>query len=75
MYLVTKIKTTTEFNEDTDELDVTRTVEDAHVETGEAQADLVVRRVRAQDHRVQGVRVFALSVDTDGTPQIGAELT
>lgn len=74
MHLVTRIKVITDLDDD-GELVTEKTVDEAHVEDSTDDAELIVRRIKAGDHRVTGVRVFELNVDEDGMPSIGTELT
>ncbi len=74
MRIVVTTKTTTEHDPETDELTVEKIIESVNVEQ-DNDADLIVRRVKAADQRVAGVRVFDLDVTEDGVPTVGAELT
>ena len=74
MYLVTRIKTTVDPDENGD-LKTTRTVDGCHVESSDQTAEQLIHRIKHGDHRVAGIRVFELAVSDEGTPTLGKELS
>lgn len=70
MYLVTRMKTITERNDD-GVLEKVVAVDDARVEL---DVQDLSEKIALGDDRVQGIRIFHMGVDDTGEPRIGTEV-
>jgi len=70
MFIVTRTRTTAEPDEN-DDLVVIQTLESAHIE---GNVEAMMERIRLNDHRMAGIRIFHMDCGDDGVPAIGTEV-
>lgn len=75
MYLVTRTKTEAERSEEDGQMIAVNKFDGCHVEDSDSYAQNILESIKLGDHRTQGLRIFELSVDYDGVPKLGKELT